>query len=246
LTTNNGPSDVLTIEALVDVVGRESFQAACAEAMSAASGPMNADAPHDLSSRLWWDGDEPLRDRLAVAVELYRRMPCYANLMYWRYSDFDEPTQGRMWGAYRGFLGDSRDAVSGPVEYSLWVDYFEDVTTVERAWREVAGPQEPRRPRLERVVRASGPVPWMLKAPLYELLQREGGWDEPLLVGLHGSCIDIYGSLERSPALHLFRRLQVSSDDERHRILELALTDQALPTLGADRRMYMAERLGKV
>ena len=243
MTTNNGPSDALTIEALVDVVGRESFEAACAEAMSVSNETINSDAPHDLSDRLWYDGDESLAERLAVAAELYLRMPCYANLMYWRYSEFDEPTQARMWDAYREYLGDSRDAVSGPVEYSLWVDYFEDVTTVERAWREVAGPQEPRRPRLERVVRASGPVPWSLKAALYEDLAREGAWDEPLLGGLYGSCIDIYGSLERLPALSLFRRLQVRSNDERPRILELALTDPALPQLGHERRTYVGEIL---
>ncbi len=172
-------------------------------------------------------------------------MPCYANLMYWRYSEFDEPTRARMWDAYREFLGDSRDAVSAPVEYSLWVDYFEDQTTVDRAWGEVAGPQEPRRPRLERVVRSSGPVPWPRKLPLYEALAGEGGWDEALLAGLYGSCIDIFGSLERLPALRLLRRLKVRGDDERRRILELALTDRALPTLGPDRRMYVAELVRK-
>lgn len=192
--------DHLTVDSLVAIVGREAFDAACEQAMSVRNESIASEVPHDLADRLWFEGEESLDERLAVAIDLYWRMPCYANLMYWRCGDFDEPTRSRMWEAFREFLADPRDAVAEPASYRLWVDYFEDTTTVDRAWREVSGPQEPRRPRLVRVVAASGPVPWPLKESLYEQLAAEGGWDEPLVAGLYGSCIDVYGSLERKPA----------------------------------------------
>jgi hypothetical protein len=233
-------SDHLTLDSLVAIVGAEAFDAACKQAMSMSNGLLASEVPHDLADRLWFEGDESLDGRLPVALELYRRMPCYANLMYWRYDDFDEPTRSRMWEAFREFLADPRDAVAEPAAYRLWVDHFEDTTTVDRAWREVSGPQEPRRPRLVRVVAASGPVPWTLKEPLYEHLAAEGGWDEPLLAGLYGSCIDVYGSLERKPALRILQRLRASDDDHVYAILTRALEDPGLPTMGSDRRAYVA------
>lgn len=234
---------MLSITSLAESVGQEAFAEACREA-HAGKGLADSDVPHRLSDRLWYDGNESLADRLRVAIELYQRMPGYGHLMYWRHADFDDATQQVMWDAYRDFLGDDRGSVAEPAAYSLWVDYFEDPATVARAWQEVAGPQEPRRPRLERVLGASGPVPWALKAPLYEKLANEGGWDEPLLEGLYGSCIDIYGSLDRVSAQRLLGRLDASPDDERFRILRRALSDPDLPDAGTDRREFVA-RLAK-
>jgi hypothetical protein len=234
-------SDHLTVDSLVAIVGLEEFDAACKQAMSVVNESIASEVPHDLADRLWFEGDESLNERLPVAVDLYWRMPCYANLMYWPYGDFDEPTRSRMWGAFRGFLADPRDAVAEPAAYRLWVDHFEDTTTVDRAWREVSGPQEPRRPRLARVVAASGPVPWTLKESLYEQLAAESGWDEPLLAGLYGSCIDIYGSLERKPALRILRRLEAPAESQAYTILTRALEDPRLPVTGGDRRSYVAE-----
>jgi hypothetical protein len=177
----------------------------------------------------------------SVGFELYWRMPCYANLMYWRYDEFDEPTRAQMWDAIREFLADARDAIGEPVVYRLWVDFFEDRTTVDRAWREVSGPQEPRRPSLARVIGASGPVPWALKESLYEQLAAEGGWDGTLLAGLYGSCIDGYGSLEREPALRILRRLKASDGNQVYEVLARALEDPRLPGRGVDRRSYLTD-----
>jgi hypothetical protein len=201
------------------------------------------DFPHEISTRLWYEGDESFDERLRVAVEVYRLLPGYGHLMYWRYSEFDERTRVAMWEAYRTFLGDPSDEIAKDVAYSLWVDYFEDDETVERAWREVSGPQEPRRPRLDRVIRASGPVPWHLKAPLYEALATEGGWDDALVEALYGSCIDVYGHLERVPAQHLLRRLKNAAPEEMAKLLERALADPKLPSrIGWERLDYLFGR----
>jgi hypothetical protein len=146
-----------------------------------------------------------------------------------------------MWVAYREFLGDPRDAVAEPIAYALWVDYFEDATTVDRPWTEVSDPKEPRRPRLGRVMGASGPVPWSLKESLYEQLAHEGGWDEPIVAALYGSCIDIFGSLERKPALRILRKLRVPDENPVYEILARALDDPRLPTNGGDRRTFVAD-----
>jgi hypothetical protein len=234
-------SKQLTLDALIGIVGHAAFDDACREASGSTNESIASNVPHELSDRLWYAGSESLVDRLAIAVELYRRMPCYANLMYWRYRDFDERTRARMWAAYRELVGHPDAAVAEPIAYSLWVDYFEDASTMERAWSEVAGPQEPRRPRLERVLAASGPVAWRLKSPLYEALAQEGGWDDSIVAGLYGSCVDIYGSVEREAALRILRRLREPTDNDVFRVVTRALEDPDLPVMAADRRPYVAQ-----
>jgi hypothetical protein len=237
----------LTIQTLVDVVGADAFDEACHRAMAATTyQDFASDVPHQLSDRLWWEGDESIRERLEVAIELYGLMPSYSNTMYWRKDAFSDADWDRMWEAYRGFLGDTRIAIADPIAYSLWVDYFEDTGTVERAWRGVAGSQEPRRPRLDRVLGASGPVPWNLKQPLYQSLANEGGWDASLIEGLYGCCIDVFGSLDRKAGLRLFRQLHRSGEHSRYAVLAEALPDPRLPSTGPERRTYLAGRAGDV
>ncbi len=85
---------------------------------------------------------------------------------------------------------------------------------MERAWSEVSGPQKPCIPRLERDLAASGPVAWPLKSPLYQTLAEEGGWDDPIVAGLYGSCVDIYGSIDSEAALGILRRLRQPTKDD--------------------------------
>ena len=223
------------------MVGPEAFDAACREASSSGNDSTVSNVPHEVSDRLWYTGPESFADRLVIAVALYRCMPCYANLMYWRYSDFDEETRKQMWAVYRELVGDPNAAVAEPIAYSLWVDYFEDAARVERAWSEMSAPQEPLRLRLERVLAASGPVPWALKARLYESLAAEGGWDNAVVAGVYGSCIDIYGSLERVDALRIIRRLRQPTKNDVYRVLSQAITDPDLPKTSADRRLYVVQ-----
>lgn len=233
----------LTIQTLVDVVGADAFDDACRRAIAATTyQEFSSDVPHQLSDRLWWGGDESIRERLEIAIELYGLMPCYSNTMYWRVEEFSDAEWDRMFEAYRGFLSDPRIAISDSITYSLWVDYFEDEGTVARAWSGVAGSQEPRRPRLDRVLSASGPVPWRMKESLYQSLANEGGFDTALIEGLYGSCIDVHGSLDRKAALHLLRQLHGSADDSRYKQLAVALPDPRLPSTGPERRRYLAGR----
>jgi hypothetical protein len=228
----------LALDALIEIVGRDRFESASEGAWTTGQG---TDVPHELSDRLWFEGNESLSVRLAVAFELYRRMPCYANLMYIPYKDLDSAQRESFWDEYRSLLGDERGPIADPVAYSLWVDYFEDRATVQESWREVAGPQEPRISRLRRVLAASGPVPWALKFPIYNRELADARLHEPIAEGLFGSCFDIYGDLERLGALQLLGRLRVSEDYTGVGPLRVALSDPKLPSSGAERRQRYAD-----
>ncbi|HJP89897.1 MAG TPA: hypothetical protein VJ850_12750 [Candidatus Limnocylindrales bacterium] len=243
MATSEAAFPQLTLQALIDIVGVDEFERESAIAHAKQRGERaSLMVPHELSDRLWWEGSESPARRLEVAIELYLRIPSYGCLMYWRDETFDPPTMGAMWEAFRSFLDDPREAVADAAEYRLWVDYFEDPNTVEAAWREMTRGGPVRGRRFERLMQSSGPVPWKLKARVYAELADAGGWDEWLLGGLYGSCIDVYGQLERVPAVRLLARLRGVEDDLRYRQLAKALADPRLPVDGAQRRGYVVTR----
>jgi hypothetical protein len=157
------------------------------------------------------------------------------------FDELEDLARADFWSTYRAFLGDDREPIARPVVYSLWVDYFEGAHTVEESWHEVAGPQEPRLPRLVRVLAASGPVPGPLKAPVYNREPGDIRVHDAIADGLVGSCFDIYGDLDRVPALRLLGRLRLSEDWSEFRALRAALSDPQLPGTGGERRERFAE-----
>jgi hypothetical protein len=76
-------------------------------------------------------------------------------------------------------------------------------------------PIEPLRPRLEHLLPITGPVPWALKAPLYERLAAAGGWDDLLVQALYFSAGDAYGMIDRTDAQTLLKRLAPTAEARR-------------------------------
>ena len=137
-------------------------------------------------------------------------MPSYAVLMYGcrAYRRLGPLGRDAFWAAYRSLLAQEDDRLAAPVAYSLWVDYFEDSETVAEAWGGLTsadlGPRG-----LERLLHASGPVPWRLKAPLYESLLPDPAWHPAIFSGLVNSRFDTYGRIDVSAASRLLDRLQL-------------------------------------
>jgi hypothetical protein len=101
-----------------------------------------------------------------------------------------------------------------PVAYSLWVDYYEDRSTVEEAWRETTRLDGDWERRLERVLIASGPVPYSLKAPVYQRLIDQRRWHPFIFRSLLHSAYDVYGHLDIAAARQLLGHLKLPPDTE--------------------------------
>ncbi|MEU9415775.1 hypothetical protein [Streptomyces sp. NPDC048272] len=121
-----------------------------------------------------------------------------------------------LWDGYRRRLEADRDAEA--VTYSLWVDWFEDRTTVATAFAEVLGNDVDRvvaegsaglLRRAGRVLAGSGPVPWSVKATVYEKVVQEPALHGSLFKGLLGGYHDVYGDLEPKAAQALLARLRL-------------------------------------
>jgi hypothetical protein len=209
-------------EALVATVGRERYDEACRRAWQTAAGigtrpepaPLVDDVPHELSD-LWFDESTTLSVKLDLALRVYGDMPSYATLMYLKsfYDDLDVELRERLWTAFRAALESDDRRIADPVAYSLWVDFFEDQSTVDEAWSAMTrrgGARWER--RMGRVLDAAGPVPWPHKEALFEELAGDASWHPHILVALVGSAFDVYGQLDVRAARRWVRRLRVSDD----------------------------------
>lgn len=124
-----------------------------------------------------------------------------------------------LWDGYRRRLEADKEIEA--VTYSLWVDWFEDHTTTAAAFAEVLGndidrivadPSEARLRRARLVLECSGPVPWTVKEPTYDMALRLPALHPALFRGVRASFHDIYGNLEPTAALALLDRLEIPPD----------------------------------
>jgi hypothetical protein len=209
----------MDVAALADLVGVESYRLASewahrtATSEGAHAWPDEAADPHELSAIVWdhWDGAS-LRERLELALALYRDIPCYANLMYVndKFHRFGEDERRLLWEEYRALLAQPDDALAAPVTYSLAVDYYEDGSVADEAWAETTSFEPPYERRLERVLTmASAQAPWDLKAALYEQLIGEPGWHVPIFRSLLDSAEEVTGDIDRKDAEGVFARLRL-------------------------------------
>jgi hypothetical protein len=211
---------------LVEHVGAERYAAAREQAWRTAAGTGKAREPGPVPARnasenvlrsvvydlvdLTWDAHErPEHERLA----LYRDLPAYAVLMYGTGAcrAFSGETRTAFWAAYRALLADPDDRLADSIAYSLWCDYFEDPKTVHEAWHGVDPSTLPHR-GLERLLDVAGPVPWMLKAPLYQRLLPDLSWHRAIFRSLRYSRFDVYGQIDATQALRLLNHLRLTRD----------------------------------
>ena len=207
---------------VVAQVGADRYRAACENAWATAAGTGRCggmwswaagadDVPQEFSDA-WWDADTSLAERLQMGLRVLREMPCYANTMALKsfYEEFGPAEKRALWNAYRAALECDDDRRADPVSYSLWVDFFEDATTVAQAWRETTRRDaEPWARRVERVLDVAGPVPWPLKEELFGQLAGDERWHRAIFRAIAGSALDVYGRLDALSASAWLRRLRL-------------------------------------
>lgn len=235
-------TDDVGIGEVVAFVGEARFLEACAWAWRTAAGtgfrsqgrvewPDDLkQVPHD-AEEIVWTGERPGLEEVALAFALYRRMPCYANLMYIGVGLSDgsrgEPAKALFWREYRDLVSDPDDRLADPVSYSLWCDYYEDPDDVREAWSETALHPETSQRGLERILNNSGPVPFPFKASLYEQLIAEPRWHYFIYLSLLHSRFDYFGKIDLEAARHFLSRLQLPADTEDLDVLTQGLASNS-------------------
>lgn len=214
---------------IITSVGADAFEQACEFAWATAAGTgtrlgawtgarqgtENAEAdkaaqelPHDLVDFTIDDEQLPWVDRVAFHFALYRRMPRYALLMYCAPRHMPAEARAMFWAELRALLEENDPRLADPASYWLWCGPFEDRNEVEEAWSEVAVKGAPGRLRLERVLAASGPVPWSTKVALIESLVSEATWHKTIRAALSAAKHDVYGDIDSEHAAEISRRIE--------------------------------------
>jgi hypothetical protein len=132
------------------------------------------------------------------------------------------------WDGYRERL--ERPTPQRAIEYSLWVDWFEDERTAPVAFAEVLGndvdrlraqgqlndmrADGPLFRRATRVLELSGPVPWPVKHGVYESLASVTALHPAIFAAMLAGYHDIAGNLEPHAALAMLDRLELPTHTE--------------------------------
>ncbi|MGW2271430.1 alpha/beta fold hydrolase [Streptomyces yangpuensis] len=147
-------------------------------------------------------------------------------------SSTDPGVTRALWDGYRSRLAAPLETEA--ITYSLWVDWFEDRATAERAFHEVLGkdvgrllPDAPESllRRASRVLESSGPVPWGAKEPVYRAAARVPALHEAVFRGILHSHHEVYGDLDPAPALAVLDLLDLPQDTRHLAELHGALAD---------------------
>ena len=181
------------------------------------------DAARAIMPEIRGDADLADADKLEIGLGLLELLNTYwvtVELRWFVNAANDEAIWATHWQAIRDHL--EQPAPSEAVLYSLWVDWFEDISTVERAFAETLGQDVPSLPeasdevlrRAAAVLKVSGPVPWALKYPVYTAAMAVERLRSAVFGGVLYSYHDVYGSLEIAPALQLLDALDLPEDTE--------------------------------
>ncbi|MGI5243420.1 hypothetical protein [Dactylosporangium sp. CA-139066] len=181
------------------------------------------DAARAIMPEIRGDAELADADKLEIGLGLLELLNTYwvtVELRWFVNAANDDAIWATHWQAVRDHL--EQPVPSEAVLYSLWVDWFEDISTVERAFEETLGRDVPSLPeadeavlrRAAAVLKVSGPVPWALKYPVYQAAMAVERLRPAVFGGVLYSYHDVYGSLEIGPALELLDALQLPDDTE--------------------------------
>lgn len=151
---------------------------------------------------------------MKIYTDAYLVMPSYDLLfdlfVKTPYDVMGTEARTAFWQFVKEVLSSPEAALADPVTYLMWCHFFEDDTRVDEAWATLVTDDAPT-PLLQRVLVASGPVPFHLKQGLYERLIADRSWHYYIYRSLVHSCADVYGKIDRERAQLIYLQLQLRS-----------------------------------
>lgn len=234
---------------IIATIGAELYKEACEAARKAApntgsernpAAMFNSDVPGEIEELIWgsfsqWyrepEARQQDREKLELTFQVYADMPCYSLVsgIALRYEYFSAEARATFWSRMRAFLSQEDETLSAPIEYALWCDYLESRDRREEAWTALA--QDISNTRLiQRLLIASGPVPFRLKESLYKRLIGKQQWHNAIFRSLLSSRFDYFGRINVPRARSILQQLRLPEQTEHLALLRATLeTDKDVP-----------------
>lgn len=162
-----------------------------------------------LSSETWilleeisydvWYSKMDIDDKVSLGFQLYEMFPSYYHFLVPFYHGIrnEEITllehKKIIWRQFMRYLA-SEACYADPVSYVLWVEFFEDTTTVRDAWQGLLNNCHNKKSLLA-MLEIAGPVPFDLKEVCYKSLLIDESSHEVIFNSLLHSAFDYYGNI---------------------------------------------------
>lgn len=178
----------------------------------------------EMSNDLW-DGDLELNLKIKLGFELFDIFPHYYHFLVpfynlFRNNELDKyiKLKNFIWGKFMTYLG-AEKYYSDTVSYVLWVEFFEDYSTVDETWKGLLNNCENNN-SIRVLIENAGPVPFELKEPVYQKLITDENNQMVIFNSLLHSSFDVYGKVDNSKAQLILSQLKIDTETEHYKMLK--------------------------
>lgn len=156
------------------------------------------------------------KQRIALLIDVFEFLPHYTSSSHlykaFAHDDLDPQAKITLWNGLISQISSENEYARKPIEYVLWVDFFEDQKTCKEAWSELTSRASC--PNiLDRLLVIAGPVPFDLKQPFYERLSSDQSRHGVLAESLAHSINDYYGQIDLEEAKKYLKILMLPMEN---------------------------------
>ena len=174
-----------------------------------------------MSDKIWYSELTNLQ-KITLGFQFYETFPSYHHFLVPFYNAIrnkeiiDQPEKDIIWEHFMNYLA-SENYYADPVGYALWVEFFEDQSTVLETWDGLMKFYDKK--AMLRLLEQSGPVPYDLKAQVYKILIQDTDSHQAIFKSLLFSAYDLYGQISKGKAKDLLKQLNVDRTSENYKLL---------------------------
>ena len=177
----------------------------------------------EISDKVWYS-KMTNRQKISLGFQLFETFPSYYHYLTPFYhgirnKEITDPTEKEIiWKHFMKYLA-SENYYADPVGYVLWVEFFEDETTVRDTWHGLVNNYSDKKSLL-RLLEQAGPVPFDLKESIYNNLLVEKTNHELIFISLFNSAYDVFGKIDKKKSRNILAKLKVDTETENYKHLK--------------------------
>lgn len=181
---------------------------------------------NEMSDIVWYSNMANTQ-KILLGFELFEFFPSYYHFLIPFYrtvykKDASKKEKEIIWRKFSKYLI-AEKYYADPVEYVLWVEFFEDPITVKETWKGLLK-NCLNNNSLLRLLEIAGPVPFNLKEPIYNKLIIDKKNHEAIFNSLLNSAFDVFGQIDKKKACIILSKLRINTKTENYILLKEKLT----------------------